>query len=98
MVCADDVIRLEHLPQAILRRRDAAQAEPTPAARPDPAVLDADGFAAQVSALDRARIVDALARAGGNQTQAAKLLGMSRRTLISRLETLALPRPRKGNP
>ncbi len=45
--------------------------------------------------LDRASVVDALERAGGNQGQAAKLLGISRRTLIYRLEAYGLPRPRK---
>jgi DNA-binding protein Fis len=30
-----------------------------------------------------------------NQTQAAKLLGISRRTLVSRLTEYSLPRPRK---
>jgi DNA-binding NtrC family response regulator len=44
---------------------------------------------------ERVRIVEALARCRGNQTQAAKLLGISRRTLISRIETYDLPRPRK---
>ncbi|HEY3495538.1 MAG TPA: sigma 54-interacting transcriptional regulator [Polyangiaceae bacterium] len=44
---------------------------------------------------ERARIVNALERCGGNQTHAARLLGMSRRTLISRIERFGLPRPRK---
>jgi DNA-binding NtrC family response regulator len=46
-------------------------------------------------ASERERILAALAEAGGNQTRAAKLLGMSRRTLIYRLDELGLPRPRK---
>jgi two-component system response regulator AtoC len=32
---------------------------------------------------------------GGNQTQAAELLGISRRTLVTRLGTFDLPRPRR---
>jgi DNA-binding NtrC family response regulator len=44
---------------------------------------------------ERARIYAALDRCAGNQTQAAQLLGMSRRTLINRLEKYAMPRPRK---
>jgi two-component system response regulator AtoC len=47
---------------------------------------------------ERARIVDALARAHGNQARAARLLGISRRTLINRLDAYALPRPRKNYP
>jgi two-component system, NtrC family, response regulator AtoC len=45
---------------------------------------------------ERKRILDALDRCGGNQTQAAKLLGVSRRTLVSRLDVYGLPRPRKS--
>jgi DNA-binding NtrC family response regulator len=42
------------------------------------------------------RIHDALRRAAGNQTAAASLLGISRRTLIHRLDEYHLPRPVKG--
>jgi DNA-binding NtrC family response regulator len=44
---------------------------------------------------DERRVVDALERCGGNQSRAAKLLGISRRTLIKRLDKMNLPRPRK---
>jgi DNA-binding NtrC family response regulator len=44
---------------------------------------------------ERARIIAALDACAGNQTEAAKLLGISRRTLITRIEKLAVPRPRK---
>lgn len=43
---------------------------------------------------ERRRIIDALTRCAGNQSQAAKLLGISRRTLVSRLDRYAIPRPR----
>jgi two-component system response regulator AtoC len=46
--------------------------------------------------LTRAEVVDALQRAAGNQSLAAELLGVSRRTLIKRLEDYQLPRPKKG--
>ena len=44
---------------------------------------------------ERDLILRALEQCAGNQTQAAKLLGISRRTLVSRLEQYQLPRPRK---
>lgn len=44
---------------------------------------------------ERTRIIEALDRAAGNQTKAAEMLGISRRTLIHRLDLYRLPRPRK---
>ena len=44
---------------------------------------------------ERTHIVEALTAAGGNQTEAAKILGISRRTLAKRLELYGIPRPRK---
>jgi two-component system, NtrC family, response regulator AtoC len=44
---------------------------------------------------ERVRIMRALEHCGGNQTHAARMLGVSRRTLISRIERYDLPRPRK---
>ena len=48
-----------------------------------------------VGALEQRRILDALAECDGNQTRAAKLLGISRGTLVSRLERFGVSRPRK---
>lgn len=50
----------------------------------------------QVRELERRRIIDALEECAGNQTRAAQLLGISRRTLINRLEEYGIPRPIKG--
>jgi two-component system response regulator AtoC len=44
---------------------------------------------------ERDRVVAALDRFAGNQTRAADALGISRRTLVSRLRDLDIPRPRK---
>lgn len=41
-------------------------------------------------------ILQALDRAGGNQTEAARQLGISRRTLVSRLNDYSFVRPRKA--
>ncbi len=45
---------------------------------------------------ERDRIIVALEQCAGNQTKAAALLGISRRTFIYRLDLYGLPRPRKG--
>jgi two-component system, NtrC family, response regulator AtoC len=48
-----------------------------------------------VNEAEHRRILEALRQCNGNQTRAAKMLGISRGTLISRLERYAVPRPRK---
>jgi two-component system, NtrC family, response regulator AtoC len=48
---------------------------------------------ADADAAERARIVDALADCAGNQSRAAKQLGISRTTLITKLRIYKIPRP-----
>jgi len=44
---------------------------------------------------ERDRILGVLAECGGNQSRAAKALGISRTTLVARLNDYGIPRPRK---
>jgi DNA-binding NtrC family response regulator len=91
VLCTDEEIGVEHLPRSwINTKRDSAGTAP---ARSDVA-LDAEQFRAQIDALERTRILDALEGCAGNQTRAAQVLGMSRRTLVNRLGQLGLPRPK----
>jgi two-component system, NtrC family, response regulator AtoC len=64
------------------------------AIEPDHLLLD-DSPGGEPEPDERQRVVDALEAADGNQTRAAEILGVSRRTLINRIEEYALPRPRK---
>ena len=56
------------------------------------------GLRRSVQDHEKARIMEALERCDGNQTRAAELLGVSRRTLVTRLTEYGLTRPRKDAP
>jgi two-component system response regulator AtoC len=82
-------IRSEHLPLEKMRSTVMA----TPRA---PANGPSSSRPRKGSAEERRWILQALERAGGNQTTAARMLGMSRRTLVNRLnEHDVADRPRK---
>jgi DNA-binding NtrC family response regulator len=76
-----DVITPEHLPFG----------GPLMSPTPEPGSLRGS-----VELAERERIIHALAACEGNQTEAAKMLGIARRTLINKVEQYGLPRPRKG--
>jgi DNA-binding NtrC family response regulator len=59
-----------------------------------PAALATEGLRGELESYERQAIVDALARCGGNQTRAAELLRMPRRTLVAKLKAYAIPRGR----
>jgi DNA-binding NtrC family response regulator len=69
--------------------RKAASGSPAAAPHRGPAKLRE-----QVRSYERERVLDALGKAGGNQTRAAKLLGVSRATLINKLVAHGIDRPR----
>jgi transcriptional regulator with GAF, ATPase, and Fis domain len=55
----------------------------------------ADQLRSELAKIERDRIIEALQRAG-NQADAARLLGISRRALLYRLDAYGIARPRKG--
>jgi two-component system, NtrC family, response regulator AtoC len=59
-----------------------------------PIAVDAPAPAVMIDT-DRERIFDALARCHGNQTRAARMLGMARSTFLKRLDQYNVPRPRR---
>jgi DNA-binding NtrC family response regulator len=105
VLCDGDTIEPEHLPLETIR----GSAAPRPASafieqlgRGDVAGTQAPSISTPAQALseeERAeydRIVAALQAEVGNQTRAARRLGMSRSTLLTRLDDLGIPRPQKG--
>ena len=67
--------------------REAPPAQKTPRAT--------DDLRGALETVERQAIVDALERTGGNQSAAARLLGIGRHALIGRIEAYGLARPRK---
>jgi DNA-binding NtrC family response regulator len=57
------------------------------ATRPSPTLtVDSSSYDAELSAYERHRLLDALATASGNKSEAARLLGLPRSTLVSKLK------------
>jgi DNA-binding NtrC family response regulator len=106
-LCVGDALGPEHLttkitsePAPSLPRvvERAARLAAVPA--PEPAAVRTGDDTAEAPPIEkdmseRDRILHALEICAGNQTQAAAKLGISRSTLIVRIETYNIPRPRK---
>ena len=91
-------------PDAIAPRRPPTRPTPTkpvdavapPPDEPEPIGRPTLDLRDQIEALEKNRILEAMEQCGGNQKRAAELLGISRGTLVSRLDQYGIPRPRKS--
>jgi DNA-binding NtrC family response regulator len=105
LLCSGSTITLEHVSSekvgsVIAPWARAAEERPHEPSRhmttvPPESLTPAEVGFDSAAISERQRIEATLAQCGGNQTRAAVLLGISRRTLVSRLGEYGLPRPRK---
>jgi transcriptional regulator with GAF, ATPase, and Fis domain len=77
ILCEGSLITSEHLPIAL---------EPRAPARAAPGVVDLPAGGVDLDAIERDLVMKALERAGQNKSKAAKLLGLTRAQLYSRIE------------
>jgi transcriptional regulator with GAF, ATPase, and Fis domain len=107
LLCTGDVITPEHLPTEKMAAtlttpvKEKGKGWPLPSsAEIDPVLVSREGDLRlkgnESQEEKRQHILQALMECGGNNTEAAKLLGVSRRTLGKWLEAFGIPRPRKS--
>jgi two-component system response regulator AtoC len=94
VMCTESTILPEHLPPSLLAAVRTAQVQPSSPAPPSVQVgpEKPPNLQAEMKALERSRILEVLEGCQGNQSEAARRLGMPRRTLVSRLRDLGLTR------
>jgi DNA-binding NtrC family response regulator len=111
LLCGRGPIAVEHLGSEKMSATLAPPARPrTPPPLPPAPITDGNdttlrvprsalpaGLQDELDALEKQRILDTLEQCGGNQSRAARMLGIARGTLIARLDAWGIPRPRKSN-
>jgi len=98
MMCDGDTIEARHLPPlepSITDTIDAMSRTNEVRQSPERSRARRLTLEEELRELEKTRILEALDEAGGNQTKAAELLGMPRRTLVSKLTALGIEGPRK---
>ena len=105
LLCEGEAIMPEHLPLEAMAANSisfAPSESPPPPAPYAPGMIGGSGGGASVGAGaasgsvdDRDYVMRVLNEHAGNQSRAAKALGIARSTLIARLEAWGIPRPRK---
>lgn len=90
LLASGDILTVDEFPEGL--KPTAAPSPPAAGAR----ASDKGSLRDAIAEVEKQRMIDALAEAGGNQKRAAELLGISRGTLSARLDAYDIARPRKA--
>lgn len=80
---------------AVVERPPELEETAVPAVREGVSTLPLKNLRQELGSLERQRMIDALEKCAGNQTAAAAMLGIPRRTFVAKLAAYNIPRPRK---
>jgi len=99
LLCTGRVILPMHLPAEKMRSEPVAVAAAPMIAAAAPELPTSPGDAGRALSPtqenERQRIMDALGACAGNQSRAAKMLNIPRRTFVAKLDLYRIPRPKK---
>jgi two-component system response regulator AtoC len=90
VLLCDDTVEARFLPTRLVGARIESAPQSAPRSSGAPRKL-----ADELDEIERRRIVDALEQCAGSQSRAATVLGISRSTLLARIDHYQIPRPRK---
>ena len=94
VMCTESAILPEHLPPSVRAAVRGDQGRTLPASTSSAWHGLHPDLQAELKSVERTKILETLERCEGNQSEAARQLGMPRRTLVSRLTALGLTRRR----
>jgi DNA-binding NtrC family response regulator len=100
LLCTGEVITPEHLPEDKISALVTTPASPfrtTPLQEFARDQTTRQGMRATLDPIERDVIKQALDKCGGNQSEAARMLGISRGALLARLKKYGLSRPRDAD-
>jgi DNA-binding NtrC family response regulator len=96
VLCRNGTLELRHLPEKVVHYVAPSRTSTPATQRPPMTSGDRRSqLRRELEDIERERIQQALEQTGGNQSMAAELLQISRRTLVYKLTALGMTRPRK---
>jgi two-component system, NtrC family, response regulator AtoC len=102
VLCQGDTLLPEHFPAKMTGGRAPAALPAVIDTAPLPVAAkkgdSVERLTLELDEVEKRRVVRALDLCQGNQTKAAAMLGISRTTLVARIQVYGLPRPRKKRP